>query len=103
MVATVLDAAALQMGAEKPGVTVRSTGIMDCTPAEFFVRATGDWNMIKEYPDMVQLLKDIGPRPWMNLIGNVGEAHPFMQAMGWMQEGKTDPNRALAPPRTLPN
>ena len=45
--------------------------------------------MIKEYAEVVQFLKDLmGPRPWMNLTGNVDEAYPFMQVMGWMQESK---------------
>eukprot|EP00974_Lingulodinium_polyedra_P098737 9570627-Lingulodinium_polyedra.AAC.1 len=61
---------------------------MDFTPAEFFARCAGDWPMVKEYPECAAALKEMGPRPWMNLTANVDEAYPFMQAMGWMQEVK---------------
>lgn len=88
-VSTLLDSVDLPPGVDKPSLTVRSTGVMDFTPAEFFVRVTGDWHMIKEYPEMMQLLAGIGPRPWMNLTANVDETYPFMQAMGWMQENKS--------------
>ena len=59
---------------------------MDFTPTEFFVRATGYWPMIKEYPEIMALLKNIGPRPWMNLLGNIDESYPCLQHVGWMQE-----------------
>lgn len=88
LVSAFLDSVDPPLGEEKPALTVRSTGLMDFTSAEFFVRGAGDWNMIKEYPELVKLLKALGPRPWMNLTGNVDEAYPFMQAMGWMQETK---------------
>ena len=79
---------------------------MDFTPTEFFVRATGDWNMIKEYPELASqfpevltALKeaDVGPRPWMSLTANIDEGYPFMQGMGWMQEGAARP-QVVAPP-----
>lgn len=82
-----LDDMDLPHGYERPSsLTVRSTGVMDFTPAEFFARDAGDWTMIKEYPEMAKLLADLGPRPWYNLTANVDEAYPFMQQMGWMQE-----------------
>ena len=97
-VAAFLDALPLPNGAEKPALTVRSTGVMDFTPAEFLVRATGDWNMVKEYPEMEKLLKDLGPRPWMNLTGNIDEAYGFLQAFGWMNDNKNGGQSANACP-----
>ena len=93
-----LDELEVPSGCEKlDDLTVRSAGVMDFTLAEFFVRSTGDWNMIKEYPELPKLLKDIGPRPWMNLTGNVDEAYSFMQAMGWMQDGKSAGQASACP------
>ena len=82
-----LDNMDLPHGYERPtSLTVRSTGVMDFTPAEFFARGAGDWPMVKEFPEMAKLLAELGPRPWYNLTANVDEAYPFMQQMGWMQE-----------------
>jgi hypothetical protein len=81
-----------------PDLTVRSTGLMDFTATEFFVRGTGDWNMVKEYPELAKVLKDLGPRPWMNLIANVDEAYGFAQAMGWMQQSKSGGQTLACPP-----
>lgn len=76
-------------GVEKPeSVTVRSTGLMDFTVTEFLARGSGDWPMVKEFPDHSKALKALGPRPWMSLTANVDEGYPFMQAFGWMQEAK---------------
>lgn len=97
LVADFLDGLDLPRGADKPELTIRSTGVMDFTPAEFFVRATGDWNMVKEYPEMSQLLAELGPRPWKNLTANVDEAYPFMQNMGWMQESRGGNQGAACP------
>ena len=58
-----LNAAELPHGSEKPKLTIRSTGFMDITPTEFFVRGTSVWNMIKEYSEMALSLQDLGPRP----------------------------------------
>ena len=81
-----LNAAELPHGSEKPKRTIRSTGFMDITPTELFVRGTGDWNMIKECSEMALLLQDLGPRPWLNLTGSIDEAFPFKHSMGWIQE-----------------
>jgi hypothetical protein len=88
MVGQVLDDAALPPGTSKPALTIRSTGMMDFTTTEFFVRGTGDWPMIKEFAelsdDVKEILKDIGARAWYNLTGNIDEAYPFAQGMGWL-------------------
>ena len=75
-----LHSVELPHGSEKPKLTtVRSTGLLDITPTELFVRGTGVWNMIKEYSEVSLLLQDLGPRPWMNLTRSIDEAFPFMQ------------------------
>ena len=81
-----LNAVELRHGSEKPKLTIRSTGFMDITATELFVRGTGDWNMIKEYSEMALLLQDLGPRPWMNLTGSIDQAYALMHSMGWIQE-----------------
>ena len=63
-----LDSAEVPDGTTRPSLTVQSTGFMDITPAGLFVQGTGDWNMVKEHPEMMRLLQDLGPRRWMNLM-----------------------------------
>ena len=83
-----LNAVELPHGSDKPKLTIRSTGFMDITPTELFVRGIGGLNRIKEYSEMALLLQDLVPRPWMNLTGGIDAAYPFMHPMGWIQETK---------------
>ena len=68
IVNSVLHSAEVPDGTTRPSRTVQSTGFMDITPAGLFVRGIGDWNSVKEYPEVMRLLQDLGPRPWMNFL-----------------------------------
>ena len=103
LVSDFLDGVDFGAPADRPSLSVRSCGVMDFTPAEFFARGAGDWNMVKEFAEHAAKLSELGPRPWMNLSANLDEAYGFMQAMGWMQETRGGSQSAACPSKNASN